>query len=55
MSQTETIVVGACTVVLHHPELTYTVRAKREAELQKALTRYAVHLEDQKRQREGVN
>ena len=55
MSQTETIVVGACTVVLHHPELTEETRAKREKELRKALTRYAAHLEEQKRQREGVN
>lgn len=51
---TETIVLGSCTIVLHRPELTDSVRAKREAELSKALNRYALHLAEQEAQRESV-
>lgn len=41
MSQVKTITVGNCTVVLHRPELTEEARAKREAELHRALAHYA--------------
>lgn len=51
---TEVIVLGNCTIVVHRPELTEDVRAKREAELSKALNRYALHLAKQEAQREGV-
>lgn len=51
---TETLVTSNCTIVLHRPELTEDVRAKREAELSKALNRYALHLAEQDAQREGV-
>lgn len=52
--RTETIIVGNCTIVLHRPELTDDIRAKREAALSKALNRYALHLAEQDAQREGV-
>lgn len=41
MEYVETFTVGNCTVVIRRPELTPETRAKREAEVTRALAHYA--------------
>jgi hypothetical protein len=43
MQHIKTFTVGSCTVVVHRPELTEEARRRREAEVSRALTRYALH------------